>query len=94
MVDTPRFLHIATHGEFIPGNRDASYLLMGNEQKLPIPEIDTLGTYLSNIHLAVLSACQTALGGPDEEGIEIAGLGYYFLKNQVDAVMAFPPMTG
>ena len=86
--DGPKFLHIATHGEFVPGNRDASYLLMGNGQKLPIPEIETLGTYLSDVHLAVLSACQTALGGPSEEGLEIAGLGYYFLKNSVDAVMA------
>ncbi len=87
LADT-QLLHIATHGEFVPGNRDASYLLMGNDQKLPIPDIETLGTYLEDVHLAVLSACQTALGGPDEEGIEIAGLGYYFLKSQVDAVMA------
>ncbi|MGC1525593.1 MAG: CHAT domain-containing protein [Phormidesmis sp.] len=83
-----QILHLATHGEFVSGNRDASYLLMGNGVKLPIPDIDKLGTYLQDVHLAVLSACQTALGGPDEEGLEIAGLGYYFLKSQVDAVLA------
>ncbi|MEL6137360.1 MAG: CHAT domain-containing protein, partial [Cyanobacteria bacterium J06628_6] len=83
-----QFLHIATHGKFIPGNRDASFLLIGNGQKLPIPEIETLGSYLEDVHLVVLSACQTAQGGPNEEGLEIAGLGYYFLKSQVDAVMA------
>jgi len=89
-----QFLHIATHAEFVPGDRDASYLLMGNRreqataEKLPIPEIETLGTYMEDVHLVVLSACQTALGGPNQEGLEIAGLGYYFLKSQVDAVMA------
>ena len=81
-------LHIATHGEFIPGNRYASYLLLGNGERLLIPEIANLGSALSNVHLVVLSACQTGLGGADEEGLEIAGLGYYFFQNQVDAVMA------
>ena len=83
-----QFLHIATHGEFIPGRRDDSYLLMGDGEKLPIPQIETLNTYMEDLHMVVLSACQTALGGPDEEGLEIAGLGYYFLKSEVDAVMA------
>ncbi|MEO0373368.1 MAG: CHAT domain-containing protein [Cyanobacteria bacterium P01_A01_bin.17] len=83
-----QILHIATHGEFVSGNRDASYLLMGSGKKLPIPQIETLGTYMENVHLAVLSACQTALGGPDEEGLEIAGLSYYFLKSNVNAVLA------
>ena len=83
-----QFLHIATHGNFVSGDRDESYLLMGGGKKLLIPEIETLKTYMEDLHLVVLSACQTALGGPDEEGLEIAGLGYYFLKSQVDAVMA------
>ncbi|MFE4106135.1 tetratricopeptide repeat protein [Almyronema epifaneia] len=82
------FLHIATHGTFIPGRRDESFLVMGNEQRLPIPEIETLGTYLEDVHLVVLSACETALGGSDEEGLEIAGLGYYFLKNRPVSVLA------
>ena len=88
LSDITRFLHIATHGEFVSGNRYSSYLLMGNGEKLPLPEIANLGPALRGIHLAVLSACQTALGGPDEEGLEIAGLGYYFFKSEVDAVMA------
>ena len=83
-----QFLHIATHGEFVASDRSASYLLMGDGQRLPIADIETLGSYLQDVHLVVLSACQTALGGPDEEGLEIAGLAYYFLNSQVDAVMA------
>jgi CHAT domain-containing protein len=61
---------------------------MGDGQRLPIPEIETLNTYMEDVHLVVLSACQTALGGPDEEGLEIAGLGYYFLKSRAAVVMA------
>ena len=83
-----QFLHIATHGEFVPGSRYDSYLLMGDGEKLLIPEIAELGSALKDIHLAVLSACQTGLGGADEEGLEVAGLGYYFFQNEVDAVMA------
>jgi CHAT domain-containing protein len=87
-LDGQQILHIATHGKFVPGNRDGSFLLLGDGTELPIPDIETLGTYLEDVHLVVLSACQTALGGPNEEGLEIAGLGYYFLNSQVDAVMA------
>ena len=87
-LDGRHLLHIATHGAFVPGRRDQSYLLMGDGQRLPIPEIETLKTYMQDVHLVVLSACQTALGGPDEEGLEIAGLGYYFLKSQAAVVMA------
>jgi CHAT domain-containing protein len=43
---------------------------------------------MEDVHLVVLSACQTALGQPDAEGLEVAGLSYWFLKSQVDAVMA------
>ena len=88
LTQDTRFLHIATHGEFVAGNRYASYLLLGNGERLPLPDIAQLGEALRGVHLAVLSACQTALGGRDEEGLEIAGLGYYFFKNEVDAVMA------
>ncbi|MEO0373369.1 MAG: CHAT domain-containing protein, partial [Cyanobacteria bacterium P01_A01_bin.17] len=83
-----QFLHIATHGEFVSGSRYESYLLMGDGEKLLIPEISQLGSALKGIHLAVLSACQTGLGGADEEGLEVAGLGYYFFQNEVDAVTA------
>ncbi|WP_178381688.1 CHAT domain-containing protein [[Phormidium ambiguum] IAM M-71] len=80
-------LHIATHGKFVPGSPDASYLLLGNGAKLTIPDIQKLQG-LSNIHLVVLSACETALGGPNAEGIEISGLSYYFLNGGAKSVMA------
>ncbi|WP_413470357.1 CHAT domain-containing protein [[Phormidium] sp. LEGE 05292] len=80
-------LHIATHGKFVPGSPDASYLLLGNGAKLTISDIQKLPD-LSYIHLVVLSACETALGGPNAEGIEISGLSYYFLNGGAKAVIA------
>jgi CHAT domain-containing protein len=43
---------------------------------------------LSNVHLVVLSACETALGGPDQDGVEISGISSYFLNAGAAAVMA------
>lgn len=83
-----QLLHIATHGEFVPGRRDESYLVLGTGERLPIPEIEVLADYLEDVHLVVLSACETALGGPDHDGIEIAGMSYYFLNGGAKTVMA------
>ncbi|NEQ70723.1 MAG: CHAT domain-containing protein, partial [Symploca sp. SIO2D2] len=82
-----RILHVATHGEFVPGNPEDSYLLLGTGEKLAIPDIRTLQD-LRDIHLVVLSACETALGGPDQDGVEIAGISSYFLRGKAKAVMA------
>ncbi len=81
-----KILHIATHGKFVAGRSEDSFLVLGTSEKLTIPEIKTLRN-LSNIHLVVLSACETALGG-DQDGIEISGLSSYFLNNGAKAVMA------
>ena len=75
-----RILHIATHAAFTPGRPQESYIVLGDGSRLKIPEIDTLHERLSNLHLVVLSACQTALGGEANDGTEIAGLSSYFLK--------------
>ncbi|NJN12116.1 MAG: tetratricopeptide repeat protein [Richelia sp. RM1_1_1] len=80
-------LHLATHGEFVRDRKDASYLLLGNGEKLAIPEIQTLAD-LGDIHLVVLSACQTALAAPSQDGIEIASLAYSFLHRKVKSVIA------
>ena len=82
-----KILHIATHGKFVSGRPEDSYLVLGTGEKLTIPEIKTLQD-LSGIHLVVLSACETALGGADQDGVEISGLSSYFLSNGAKAVMA------
>ncbi|EKU99550.1 hypothetical protein Lepto7375DRAFT_1607 [Leptolyngbya sp. PCC 7375] len=80
-------LHIATHGEFVPGRSDESYLLLGDGERLPIPEIRILGDYLEDVHLAVLSACETGLGGAKADGLEIQGMSYFFLDHGVESVL-------
>ncbi|MFB2897412.1 tetratricopeptide repeat protein [Aerosakkonemataceae cyanobacterium BLCC-F50] len=82
-----KILHIATHGQFVAGRPKDSYLLLGTGEKLTIPQIETLQD-LVDVHLVVLSACETALGGPDSEGVEIAGISYYFLGRGAKAVIA------
>lgn len=83
-----RVLHIATHGKFTPGLPSNSYLLLGTGEQLTIDRIQTLQNR-NFLHLVVLSACETGLTGPDAEGLEIAGLGYYFsVADGAKAVMA------
>ncbi|MGA7932226.1 MAG: CHAT domain-containing protein [Kovacikia sp.] len=61
----------------------------GRGQNLTTALIDQLGDYgLGDIHLVVLSACETAVGDRASDGIEIPGISYFFLKNEVKAVMA------
>lgn len=82
-----QILHIATHSEFVPGRAYKSFLLLGTGEKLAIPDIET-GLNLRDVNLVVLSACETALGGPGLDGREIAGIAYYFLNSGAKTVMA------
>ena len=61
--------------------------MLGRRSQAEDPQINDLGD-LGGIHLAVLSACETALGGRDSEGLEIAGMSYYFLRNGTKSVLA------
>lgn len=79
-VTNHRVLHIATHAAFVPGRAQESYIVLGNGDRLSIPDIETIERRLRNLHLVVLSACQTALGGAAGDGTEIAGLSSYFLR--------------
>jgi CHAT domain-containing protein/tetratricopeptide (TPR) repeat protein len=89
-VNRHRILHIATHGKFEPGSPDESFFLLGDRSRFLIPQIDSyLQAELENVHLVVLSACETAYGERGSDGREIAGISSYFLKdNRAAAVMA------
>jgi CHAT domain-containing protein/Tfp pilus assembly protein PilF len=89
LLDKPNILHIATHGEFVPTDPRTSYLVLGDGTPYPTSDIQYLRN-LANVHLVVLSACETALGGRDRNGLEIAGIGAYFLgdPSKAKAVLA------
>ena len=65
-------VHLATHGEFQPGDRSNSYIYF-SDQKLTLDQFSQLGLDNPKIDLLVLSACRTALGDPDSE-LGFAGL--------------------
>jgi CHAT domain-containing protein len=88
-VRQANILHIATHAEFVPSTQGESYILSGTGQRLALADIGALDTQFRNLHLVVLSACQTALGGATLDGTEIAGLSSYFLgRSKAKTVMA------
>jgi filamentous hemagglutinin family protein len=67
-------LHLATHGEFKPGELNNSYIQFGNT-KVGLDKLRQLNLYDPPIELMVLSACRTAVGSEEAE-IGFAGLAY------------------
>jgi CHAT domain-containing protein len=59
-------VHLATHGEFEPGELDRSYIQLWN-RKLRLDQLRQLGLNNPPTELLVLSACRTALGDRDAE---------------------------
>ncbi|MDZ7952499.1 CHAT domain-containing protein [Nostoc sp. DedQUE09] len=82
-----RILHIATHAQFTSQNPEDSFIVLGDGNLFKIPEVKNL-IDLGGINLVVLSACETARGGEDKEGIEVSGLSYYFLTSGAKSVIA------
>ncbi|NES73548.1 MAG: CHAT domain-containing protein, partial [Okeania sp. SIO2D1] len=65
-------VHLATHGEFNPGQVSNSYIQLW-DRKLALDELRTLGWNDPPVELLVLSACRTALGNREAE-LGFAGL--------------------
>ncbi|WNZ44064.1 CHAT domain-containing protein [Leptolyngbya boryana CZ1] len=79
-------VHFATHGAFVPGKPQDSFLLFGNGDRPNLREIQNWS--LQKVDLVVLSACETGIGGKLGNGEEILGLGYQFQRAGARATIA------
>lgn len=67
-----RILHLATHGEFLPGQPNNSYVQLWNT-RLGLTQLQQLQRNQPPVELLTLSACRTALGDESAE-LGFAGL--------------------
>jgi CHAT domain-containing protein len=82
-------LHIATHGNLDPVNIDNSYLLTSSGEQINKPKIQLLRDYgLRNVHMVILSACDTGTSGKNSDNLEVAGISHYFMQGGAKAVIA------
>ncbi|MEC4805894.1 MAG: CHAT domain-containing protein [Jaaginema sp. PMC 1079.18] len=79
-------LHFATHGAFVVGSPQDSFILFGDGKIATLADIQNWS--LPDVDLVVLSACQTGLGGVLGTGEEILGLGYQFQRAGAKATVA------
>ena len=79
-------LHFATHAALVRGDASQSFILFGNGDAPTLIDIEAWA--LDAIDLVVLSACETGLGGFDNNGEQILGLGYQFQREGAGAVVA------
>ncbi|MGJ3251927.1 MAG: CHAT domain-containing protein [Elainellaceae cyanobacterium] len=79
-------IHFATHAAFVPGDPSQSFILFGNGDRPTLRDVETWS--LNTVDLVVLSACETGLGGFDNNGEQILGLGYVFQNRGARAVLA------
>ncbi|MEB3293085.1 MAG: CHAT domain-containing protein, partial [Synechococcales bacterium] len=88
-LEKHNILHIATHGMLDAFNIDNSHLLTSQDEKIDKSKIQLLNDYgLSNIHLVILSACNTGTGGKNSDNLEIAGISHYFMTSGAKSVIA------
>jgi CHAT domain-containing protein len=78
-----RVLHLATHARLDPANVEQSYLLLANGRRFSVLDVMTLP--LGETDLAVLSACETGIGGA---GQEYATLARAFAHAGVPSIVA------
>jgi CHAT domain-containing protein/Tfp pilus assembly protein PilF len=86
-------VHIASHFGFNPGNETNSFLLLGGKDAqgahLTLAEIrQDPGFTFTDTELLTLSACDTAMGGPEGDGREVDGLGILAQQKGAKAVVA------
>lgn len=82
-------LHIASHFVFKPGTETASFLLLGNGDRLTLAQIRRQYRF-DNLDLVTLSACETAVGAGTngQAGNEIEGFSTLVQHQGARAVLA------
>ncbi len=89
LLGAPPVMHIASHFQFRPGTFANSFLLLGDGGRLTLQEIRDRRLRFSSIDLLTLSACDTAMGGgQDETGAEVEGFGALAQQQGAHAVLA------
>ena len=80
-------IHLATHGTFQSGHPNDSFILLGDGDRITLFDLDQWE--LPNAALVVLSACETAVSGPElGTGVEILGFGYQIQRTGARAAIA------
>lgn len=81
-------LHLATHGAFVSGQPEESFIVFGDESRVNLSDIERQWK-LPNADLVVLSACETAVGSDElGTGVEILGLGFQIQQAGAKATLA------
>ncbi len=86
-LDQHTVLHLATHGQFRSGHPNDSFILLGDGDRITLFDLDQWD--LPNVDLVVLSACETAVSGPElGSGEEILGFGYQVQRTGARAAIS------
>jgi len=84
----PNVLHIASHFVFKPDDAAASFLLLGNDEKLTLAQLGGADFRFNQIDLVTLSACDTALVAANGFGQEVEALGTLLQSRGAAAVLS------
>jgi CHAT domain-containing protein len=80
-----RIVHLATHATFKPGDLSESYIVFGNNQKLPVTKLPELS--LKGVELFSLGACRTLIGDGTDPTVEF-GFAGLAVKTGVETAVA------
>lgn len=81
-------VHLASHFAFAPGDKDNSFLLLGDGSKLTVSELERLPNLFAGVDLLTLSACNTATGDLPGDGQEVESFAVLAQRKGARAVFA------